>query len=85
MACPGGCVNGGGQPVSCLDSKIKEERAKGLYTEDENLEFRKSHQNPDIKRLYSECLGGKPGSTEAHKLLHTMYTDKFINSYKDIK
>lgn len=85
MACPGGCVNGGGQPVSCLDSSIKAKRAEGLYTEDKNLEYRKSHQNPDIIKLYKECLGGKPGSSEAHHLLHTEYTDKFKSSYIDIK
>jgi len=84
MACPGGCINGGGQPVSCLDSSIKEKRAQGLYEEDKNLEYRKSHKNPDIIKLYEECLGGKPGSEKAHHLLHTTYSDKFKNSYKDI-
>lgn len=84
MACPGGCVNGGGQPVSCLDSSIKEKRAQGLYEEDKQLEHRKSHQNPDIIKLYKECLGGKPGSEIAHHLLHTKYNDKFKGSYKDI-
>ncbi len=85
MACPGGCVNGGGQPVSCQDSSIKEKRAEGLYEEDKNLEFRKSHKNPDIIKLYKECLDGKPGSEIAHHLLHTSYTNKFEGSYKDIK
>lgn len=85
MACPGGCVNGGGQPTSCLDSTVKVKRADGLYTEDKNLELRKSHKNPDIIKLYEECLGGKAGSEIAHHLLHTTYTDKFKNSYKDIK
>ncbi len=85
MACPGGCVNGGGQPTSCLDATIKEKRAQGLYEEDKNLEYRKSHTNPDIKKLYAECLGGKPGSEIAHHLLHTTYMDRFTGSYKDIK
>lgn len=85
MACPGGCVNGGGQPTSCLDATIKEKRAQGLYTEDKNLDLRKSHTNPDIIKLYKECLGGKPGSEIAHHLLHTKYSDKFTGSYKDIK
>ena len=85
MACPGGCVNGGGQPRSCDDIKVKEERAEGLYTEDKNLEFRRSHENPDILKLYAECLDGKPGSEKAHHLLHTSYNDKFNDSYKDIK
>lgn len=84
MACPGGCVNGGGQPISCSDSSIKEKRAEGLYEEDRNLEFRRSHQNPDIIKLYNECLGGKPGSEIAHHMLHTTYSDKFKGSYKDI-
>lgn len=84
MACPGGCVNGGGQPVSCSDSSIKEKRAEGLYEEDRHLELRRSHQNPDIIKLYNECLGGKPGSEKAHHLLHTTYSDKFKGSYKDI-
>ena len=85
MACPGGCINGGGQPISCENSKIKEKRAKGLYEEDKILEYRKSHKNPDIVKLYKECLGTKPGSHEAHRLLHTTYSNKFIGSYKDIK
>ena len=85
MACPGGCINGGGQPISCDDSKIKERRAEGLYKEDTELEFRKSHKNPDIIKLYEECLGGKQGSHIAHELLHTTYSDKFTGSYKDIK
>lgn len=85
MACPGGCVNGGGQPKSCIDVSIKEKRAEGLYEEDKQLEFRKSHENPDIIKLYKECLEGKQGSQAAHHLLHTSYSDKFKNSYKDIK
>ncbi len=84
MACPGGCVNGGGQPVSCLNPLIKAKRAAGLYKEDESLPFRKSHQNPDILKLYTECLGGKFGSDEAHHLLHTEFSNEFVNSYKDI-
>ncbi len=84
MACPGGCVNGGGQPTSCKDSKIKEERAEGLYTEDKNLKLRRSHENPDIIKLYSNDLE-KPGSHKAHELLHTSYSDMFKGSYKDVK
>ncbi|MBQ8887451.1 MAG: iron hydrogenase small subunit [Candidatus Gastranaerophilales bacterium] len=84
MACPGGCVNGGGQPTSCLDATIKEKRAKGLYTEDKNLAIRKSHKNPDVLKLYEECLGSI-GGEKAHHLLHTTYSDKFKGSYKDIK
>lgn len=83
MACPGGCVNGGGQPRSCDDSKIKEERAQGLYKEDSELPFRKSHTNPDIIKLYEEFLE-KPNSHKAHELLHTTYSDMFKNSYRDL-
>ncbi len=77
MACPGGCVCGGGQPI--VDSKtyaevdVKAERAKALYIEDENLPVRQSHKNPAITALYDEYLE-KPGSHKAHDLLHTHYT-----------
>lgn len=84
MACPGGCVNGGGQPKSSHDAKIKEKRAEGLYTEDKELSLRRSHENPDIIRLYKEDLE-KPGSHKAHELLHTTYADKRTGSYKDLK
>lgn len=79
MACPGGCVTGGGQPIcsakTWMDVDIKAERAKALYSEDEKSAVRKSHENPDIKLLYSEYLE-KPGSHKAHKLLHTTYTKR---------
>lgn len=84
MACPGGCVNGGGQPTSCSNAKVKEERAAGLYTEDKNLPVRRSHENPDIIKLYENDLE-KAGSHKAHELLHTTYSDKFTSSYKDVK
>lgn len=77
MACPGGCVNGGGQPIvpaevkSALDPRV--ERAKGLYSEDTDKPIRKSHKNSEINKLYDEYLG-KPGSHKAHELLHTFYT-----------
>ncbi len=83
MACPGGCVNGGGQPRSCDDSHIKEERAEGLYKEDHDLPIRKSHMNPSIQKLYQEYLE-HPGSHKAHELLHTAYVNKFVGSYKDV-
>ena len=83
MACPGGCINGGGQPRSCDDSKIKEERAQGLYEEDKSLPYRKSHFNPSIRKLYNEYLE-EPNSHKAHELLHTMYTNRFAGSYKDV-
>ncbi|MEY8382115.1 NADH-dependent [FeFe] hydrogenase, group A6 [Christensenellaceae bacterium 44-20] len=76
MACPGGCVNGGGQPIvpaevkGALDPRV--ERAKGLYGEDTDKPVRKSHKNSEINKLYDEYLG-KPGSHKAHELLHTFY------------
>ena len=77
MACPGGCVTGGGQPIvdsqTRMDVDVKALRAAALYSEDKNLPVRKSHENPDIKLLYSEFLE-KPGSHKAHELLHTHYT-----------
>lgn len=84
MACPGGCVGGGGQPYSYNDTTIKQKRAAGLYKEDTELKFRKSHENPDIKKLYSEFLE-KPGSHKSHELLHTTYEDAFKGSYRDLK
>jgi NADH-quinone oxidoreductase subunit G len=83
MACPGGCVNGGGQPRSCDDSRIKGERAEGLYKEDKELPIRKSHMNPSIQKLYKEYLE-QPNSHKAHEILHTVYQNKFEGSYKDV-
>lgn len=83
MACPGGCVNGGGQPRSCDNSHTKEERAEGLYKEDIELPVRKSHMNPSIQKLYQEYLE-YPGSHKAHEILHTVYSNRFAGSYKDI-
>lgn len=76
MACPGGCVMGGGQPIK--SSKIRREvdvrklRADALYSIDEKSTIRKSHENPILKQIYAEYLE-KPGSHIAHKLLHTHY------------
>ena len=84
MACPGGCVNGGGQPRSCESAKTKVERAEGLYKEDAHLEHRRSHENPDIVRIYKDDLE-KPNSHKAHELLHTTYADERKGSYKDLK
>lgn len=79
MACPGGCVTGGGQPIVPakvqMGIDLKKERAKALYTEDSNAAIRKSHENPDIKKLYEEFLG-EPGSHKAHELLHTHYQER---------
>ena len=83
MGCPGGCVNGGGQPIQPASVRnfvdLKGLRAAALYKDDENLPLRKSHENPVIKTLYSEYFG-KPGSHKAHEVLHTHYvTRKKIN------
>ena len=75
MACPGGCINGGGQPFLHGDTALLEKRMKGLYTEDESKTLRLSHENEDIKKLYAEYLGA-PGSEKAHHLLHTKYHEK---------
>lgn len=76
MCCPGGCVNGGGQPIHPASVRnftdLKGIRAKSLYEEDKNLPLRKSHDSPVMKMLYSEFLE-KPGSHKAHELLHTSY------------
>ncbi len=83
MACPGGCINGGGQPQSCNDINIREERAKGLYEDDATGELRKSHENPDIIALYEKHLG-KAGSHTSHHLLHTTYSEKKSKLYKSV-
>ena len=76
MACPGGCVNGGGQPYQPADVRsftdLRKLRAAAIYKEDENLPLRKSHENPSVQALYKEFLG-KPGSSKAHEILHTHY------------
>ena len=78
MACPGGCINGGGQPI-LIDKEKTEEvvklRAQGLYRIDEERKLRKSHENPEVKKLYEEYLE-KPNSHKAHHLLHTEYTER---------
>jgi len=75
MACPGGCIGGGGQPLHHGDSKILKARHEAIYREDAQKPIRKSHENPYIKKLYDEFLG-RPMSERAHQLLHTHYFDK---------
>lgn len=81
MGCPGGCVNGGGQPIVSAQVRnwtdIRAERAKALYAEDEAKPIRKSHENSEIKQIYEEFLG-KPNSHKAHELLHTTYEQRDI-------
>ena len=82
MCCPGGCVNGGGQPQVHADVRNFEDvraiRAKVLYDNDAAKELRKSHDNPSIKKLYDEYLG-EPGSEKAHHILHTSYVKRTVN------
>ena len=79
MACPGGCVNGGGQPHQSGDVRnftdLRSLRAAALYSEDEAMTLRKSHENPVVKELYAEYLG-EPGSHLAHHILHTTYVKR---------
>ena len=79
MACPGGCVNGGGQPQVHASVRntvdIRAERAKALYQLDDNAKIRKSHENPSIKKIYAEFYE-KPGSHKAHECLHTTYVKR---------
>ena len=79
MACPGGCVNGGGQPQVHASIRntvdIRAERAKALYQLDSGMKIRKSHENPSIKKVYAEFYE-KPGSHKAHECLHTSYVKR---------
>lgn len=83
MGCPGGCVNGGGQPQQPgyvrNTTDIRGLRAKVLYDADAGMPIRKSHENPAIKELYATYLG-KPGSEKAHHLLHTTYVKRKVNN-----
>ena len=82
MACPGGCVNGGGQPQQPASVRnftdLRAERAKVLYDIDKSMPLRKSHENPAIKAVYDEFFE-KPGSHKAHEILHTSYVKRSIN------
>lgn len=71
MACPGGCIGGGGQPYGVSD-EIREARMRGLYSADEAMALRFSHENPEIQTVYREFLGD-PNGEKAHRLLHTHY------------
>ena len=76
MGCPGGCINGGGQPIQHADVRnftdIRALRAAALYRQDENMPIRRSHENPYVKRVYDEFLG-EPGGHKAHSILHCSY------------
>lgn len=78
MACPGGCVGGGGQPYGTIDGSLLQrriQRAAGLYNEDKNMTLRKSHENPEIIKVYEGFLK-KPLSHKSHELLHTSYVER---------
>ena len=76
MACPGGCVTGGGQPILSANDlanvDVKAKRASAIYEEDKEMPIRKSHKNPDINKIYKEFLG-EPNGDLSHELLHTHY------------
>ena len=76
MACPGGCIGGGGQPLPATKD-VLEKRMNALYEIDNNKKLRKSHENPYINKLYEDYLG-EPGSHKSHKLLHTNYVVRGI-------
>ncbi len=80
MCCPGGCVNGGGQPIQPAsvraDTDIKALRAKALYDQDRAMLLRKSHDNPVVQKCYEEFLTDGPGGHKAHELLHTTYVKR---------
>lgn len=75
MACPGGCIDGGGQPYHFGDLDIVKKRMEAIYREDRNKTLRKSHENPEVQALYKEFIG-EVGGKKAHDLLHTHYTKR---------
>jgi NADH-quinone oxidoreductase subunit G/[NiFe] hydrogenase diaphorase moiety small subunit len=75
MACPGGCLGGGGQPIPTTE-EIRKKRAQAIYSEDESLPVRKSHENEHVATLYDKFLTDGPGGHLSHKLLHTHYTKR---------
>jgi NADP-reducing hydrogenase subunit HndD len=74
MACPGGCLGGGGQPIP-TNEEIRKKRTEAIYAEDMSMEYRKSHENPEIVAIYKEFLG-EPLGHKSHELLHTHYTER---------
>jgi NADH-quinone oxidoreductase subunit G/[NiFe] hydrogenase diaphorase moiety small subunit len=75
MACPGGCLGGGGMPIP-TSPEIRAARAKAIYAEDAAYNIRKSHENPAVAKLYQEFLTDGPCGHTAHHLLHTHYTPR---------
>lgn len=82
MACPGGCIGGGGQPISST-TEVKMLRQDALYDIDKGQAIRKSHENPDVNKLYEAFLG-KPLSEKSHELLHTHYHAQFKRSSENV-
>ena len=80
MACPGGCIGGGGQPLHHGNTSVLKARAAALYEEDKDKPIRKSHENAEVQELYKSFLG-QPMSEKAHHLLHTKYFDKKEKKY----
>jgi iron-only hydrogenase group A len=74
MACPGGCIGGGGQPIP-TNMQIRANRMKAIYSEDEHMVLRKSHENPEVVAIYKEFLD-QPNSHKSHELLHTHYVER---------
>jgi iron-only hydrogenase group A len=74
MGCPGGCIGGGGQPIP-TSMEIRKNRMKAIYSEDEHMVLRKSHENPEVLAIYKEFLD-QPNSHKSHKLLHTHYVER---------
>jgi NADH-quinone oxidoreductase subunit G len=74
MACPGGCISGGGQPYGTTD-EVRLKRIEAVYKDDDRSTVRCSHQNPDIQKIYKDYLK-EPGSHKAHELLHTHYVER---------
>ena len=79
MACPGGCIMGGGQPIKSSKTRmtvdVRKKRADAMYTIDEKSKIRKSHENPVLQKIYKDYLG-EPGGHKAHEILHTHYTER---------
>jgi NADH-quinone oxidoreductase subunit G/[NiFe] hydrogenase diaphorase moiety small subunit len=79
MACPGGCLGGGGQPIP-TNFEIRQKRARAVYNEDTAYEIRKSHENPAVIELYKNFLNECPCGHRSHQLLHTHYTPRKKNN-----
>ena len=84
MACPGGCIDGGGQPLHHGNQEIIKARWEAIYRADKEMPIRKSHENPSIQAIYKEFLG-EPCGHKSHELLHTNYFDKQTTVVVDVE